>query len=367
MKTCYYQILEIDRSAQESEIKAAYRKKAFEYHPDRNTSPKAEDLFKEASEAYEVLSDPQKRAIYDQYGHEGLDRQGMHHGYGNMNDIFSHFGDLFEDFFGMGRRQRSRSAGPRHGRDLHYELSLSFEEAYQGVEKELRVPRQKTCHLCEGRGYPKDAQVKTCSTCGGRGQVVQSQGFFTLSTTCPSCGGQGQTVEKSCEECLGRGRLQEIKNLKVKVPAGVDHGMQICLRGEGEEGRLGGSPGDLYVVLRVAESKDFRREGQDLWIKKTINVAQAALGIHLKVKGPSGEDLDLEVPPGVQSGEVLGLKKQGMPGVGREKHGDLKVEILVKVPSRLSKKQKELFKELEKTLEEKDSSLSKKLKNKLGL
>lgn len=365
MKTCYYEVLEVDRTAGDNEIKAAYRKKAFECHPDRNDSAEAEDLFKQASEAYEVLSDPQKRSIYDQYGHEGLDRQGMHHGYADISDIFSHFGDIFEGFFGMGSSSRRRGA-PRVGRDLSYELVLSFDEAYQGVEKKLRVPQQKTCELCEGKGYPPDAKVHTCSQCEGRGQVIRSQGFFTMSTTCPACSGQGQVVERHCEECLGRGRVAETKSLKVKVPAGVDDGMQLCLRGEGEAGALGGPHGDLYVVLRVKPSEIFQREGQDLWLRQSLNIAQASLGDKIKVPGPE-EELNLEIPAGVESGEVLVLKKQGMPGIGGSRDGDLKVQVQVKTPKKLTKKQKELFKELQKTLKQEDTSLVGNLKKKLGI
>lgn len=351
MKRCYYEILEIERTASEGEIKQAYRKMALQYHPDRNDSHEAEERFKEASEAYEVLSDQDKRAIYDRFGHQGLDQRGMHHGYADVGDIFSHFSDIFEDFFGMGgfggmgRSRRGRRGGARPGRDLAYDLELDFMEAYQGVEKKFEIQRPETCEDCGGRGIPEGAELKTCPQCGGHGQLLHNQGFITISTTCGACHGQGRIPEAQCETCSGQGTVMQKKNLKVKVPAGVEHGMQLCLRGEGEAGRQGGSAGDLYVVLHVYPHERYAREGLHLVVRQEISMVMAALGAELEIEVPEGSER-LNIPAGTQTGDVLKLKGLGMPEVNGRRQGDLLVQVLVVIPKKLNQAQQDLLRQL---------------------
>jgi molecular chaperone DnaJ len=347
VKRCYYDILEIERSAGETEVKTAYRKKALEFHPDRNDSPHAEENFKEASEAYEVLSDPQKRQIYDRYGHEGLDRMGMHHGYADVGDIFSHFTDIFEDFFGFGGRS-GRSAS-RGGRDLRYDLSISFRESFEGTEKKFQVKRYETCAECQGKGHPADAPPQTCPHCHGRGQLVHSQGFIAFSTPCAACGGQGKVLTRFCKACSGNGQMEKTKSLNIKIPAGIDQGMQLCLRGEGEAGLRGARAGDWYVVIHVQPDEVFQREGDHLVLRQKVNMVQAALGHSIEVETPDGKE-ELKLPDGVQTGEVLKIKGKGMPRLQKGGRGDLLVQILVETPRKLSKGQKKLLEELGATL-----------------
>jgi len=340
VKRDYYEILSIHREASVTEIKSAYRKKALECHPDRNPSAEAEEQFKEASEAYEVLSDSQKRAVYDQYGHAGLDSRGFHHGFSDMGDIFSNFSDVFEGFFGGGRG-RSRN-GPSPGQDLRYDLQLSFMEAFQGLEKKIEIERQEACASCEGRGYPKGHEPTTCRQCGGKGQLYHSQGFFTISSTCGSCQGQGRVVKEHCPECRGRGSIGRSKKLNVKVPAGVDNGNQLCLRSEGEAGKNGGPPGDLYVVLHVEEDRRFQRHGTELHLEQKVSMAAAALGHEIEVPVPEGQE-KLRVPPGAQTGDILKVSGKGMPNLRHKGRGDLLVHLFVETPKNLSPKQEELL------------------------
>ena len=345
VKRCYYEILGISRSASEGEIKAAYRKMALQYHPDRNTEQDAEDKFKEASEAYEVLSDAQKRSVYDQYGHEGLSGRGFH-GFSDMGDIFSHFSDVFDDFFGFGGRTQGGRARAQPGRDLRYDLSISFEESYQGCEKKIEVAKQESCEACQGQGYPRGQEPVVCSHCGGRGQLYHSQGFFTISTACGACRGQGRVVREHCPDCRGQGTVAKTKKLSVKIPAGVDNGMQLCIRSEGEAGRQGGHAGDLYVVLHVEAHPHLQRDGLNLIFQKTISIVQASLGATVEVEGPEGRE-SLEIPAGTQNQTILRLKGKGMPSVKDKKHGDLLVPILVQIPQNLSERQKELLRSFE--------------------
>jgi molecular chaperone DnaJ len=342
VKRCYYEILELKRNATGEAVKAAYRKKALEYHPDRNDAPHAEELFKEASEAYEVLSDPEKREIYDRFGHEGLDRRGMHHGYADVGDIFSHFTDIFEDFFGFGGGDRR---GARGGRDLRYDLSINFAESYQGTEKKIQINRFESCGECHGKGHPAGAPPEICPHCKGQGQLVHNQGFIAFSTTCVACGGQGRVLTQACAACGGQGRVERPKSLKVKVPAGIDHGMQLCLRGEGEAGETGRAAGDLYVVVHVEPDERFHREGDHLVVRQKVNVVQAALGQKIWVETPESRE-ELKLPDGVQSGEVLKLKGKGMPRLQKGGKGDLLVQILVETPRKLNKRQKKLLEDL---------------------
>jgi molecular chaperone DnaJ len=354
VKRCYYDILEIERNATDDAIKAAYRKKALEYHPDRNPSTDAEELFKAASEAYEVLSDRQKRQIYDRFGHEGLDQRGLHHGYADVADIFSHFTDIFDDFFGFGGI-RGRS-GPRGGRDLRYDLSINFRESYEGTEKKIQLRGYESCGDCGGRGHPADAPPQTCPHCRGSGQLVHSQGFIAFSRTCEACGGRGQILTKICKLCQGEGRVELAKSLKVKIPPGIDQGMQLCLRGEGEAGEAGRRAGDLYVVVHIQPDGQFHREGDHLVIRQKVNVVQAALGLKISVPTMDGKE-ELKLPEGVQSGEVLKVKGKGMPRLQKGGKGDLLVQILVETPRKLNKRQKKILEDLGESfggLEDKD-------------
>jgi molecular chaperone DnaJ len=347
IKRDYYEVLGVEKSASKDEIKKAYRSAALKYHPDRtNHDPVAEDKFKEASEAYEVLSDEQKRQLYDTYGHQGLQGAGFQ-GFSGVEDIFQHFGDIFEDFFGgfgfgTAARRRTRAYA---GRDLRYDLTISLEEAASGLEKEVSVQKAVRCDECAGTGSATGKLIN-CSTCGGTGTLNKQQGFFVLQTTCPKCRGQGQTIEKPCPECRGHGRVQEKKKLKVKVPPGVEDGMHLVLRGEGEAGEHGGPPGDLYVAVTVKTHDRFDRDGEDLICEAPISFPQAALGTKLKIGTLYGE-VDLQVPAGTQWGDIVRVKGKGMPHLQhKSRHGDLLVRVLVKTPEKLSKRQKKLLEDL---------------------
>lgn len=344
----YYEVLGVARDASEDDVKKAYRKLAFQYHPDRNPGdPDAEQNFKEAAEAYEVLRDPQKRSRYDRFGHEGMGDANFQ-GFSNAEDIFGAFGDIFSEFFGFGAA-RGRGPRPQAGADLRYNLNISFRDAAKGAEVALNIPKTVTCESCGGSGAEAGAKVETCRQCGGSGQAYQTQGFFRIAVTCPVCRGQGTMVSKPCARCLGRGVNRETKEIKVRVPAGVDNGSRLRLRGEGEAGQHGGPPGDLYVVLHVEDDKVFRRQGQDLIVSAEIGFVQAALGDRIEVPSLDGP-VSLDIPRGAQSGEVFQLKDLGLPHLGSAQKGDLLVEVKVKIPTSLTKKQEDLlrqFQELE--------------------
>jgi molecular chaperone DnaJ len=338
-KRDYYDVLGIARESSAGDIKSAYRKLAMMYHPDRNPDDKAaEDKFKEASEAYEVLSDAEKRARYDRFGHQGVGNQGFQ----DVNDIFSSFGSIFEDFFGFSGGNGGGRGRVRRGSDLRYDMAIEFEEAVFGVEKEVEIERPVRCESCEGSGAKAGTGRVTCRTCGGQGQVNRTQGFFAIRTACHVCGGEGSIVEKPCGDCRGQGRLTKRKKLTVKVPAGVDSGVRLRLSGEGEPGPAGGPSGDLYVVLHVKESDRYARDGLDLIVEQPIGIAQASLGCKVKLKTLDSE-VDIDVPPGTQSGQRLTIAGSGVPhlkGVGR---GDLHVELRVVVPKKLTKEQRDLL------------------------
>ena len=337
-KEDYYKTLNVDKSASGSDIKSAYRKQAMKYHPDRNPGDKgAEEKFKAASEAYEVLSDAKKRQIYDQYGHQGLSGQG-YHGPGNVNDIFSTFGSIFEDFFGFS------SGGSRasRGADLRYDLELEFKEAIFGVEKNIEFPKHIRCRVCDGNGAQDGTAFKTCAPCGGVGQVSRSQGFFTFASTCSTCQGAGKVITKACKPCRGQGAVEEKKVISVKVPGGVDTGLRLRVSGEGEEGSGGGPSGDLYVFLKVSESRRFIRDGEDIIVKEPLSFAQAALGCELEVETLESEQ-KMTVVPGSQHGDRLMLAGQGVPSLKGGRRGDFFVELEVTVPKKLSKEQRELL------------------------
>lgn len=345
MKQDYYEVLEITRNASLADIKTAYRQMALKFHPDRNPDHEAEDKFKAASEAYEVLSDPERRAVYDKYGHSGLEGRGFH-GFSDVGDIFSHFSDLFEDFFGFGGPGGRGRDRPRHGEDFQYHMTISFEESFKGKEKKIEVEKPQTCEACGGKGHPQGSEPVVCRHCGGSGQLLHSQGFFTISTACTACRGQGRVVREHCAECRGSGAILKLKKLTVKLPAGIDNGMQLCLRGEGGPGQQGGPSGDLYVVVEVQPQPGLKREGFDLYRQEKISMPEAALGASREVEGPEGPE-SLEIKAGVQTGERIRLKGKGMPHLQDHQRGDLIVELFVETPRNLSPRQKELLKEFD--------------------
>ncbi len=345
----YYEILGIPRDASVADIKAAYRRFAVQYHPDRNPDkPEAEEKFKEASEAYAVLSDGEKRARYDRFGHNGLGGQGFS---GFDPSSFGDFADVLGDLFGFGfgdifgARRQSARAGPRRGHDLQYTLAITLEEAASGVEKPIRIPRLETCDTCSGTGQEPGTTPETCSACGGQGQVMFRRGFLTVAQTCPSCGGQGRVNRHPCEPCRGRGRVERQVNLKVTVPAGVDTGMRLRLAGEGEGGSRGGPAGDLYVVIAVEDHERFAREGSTLHFELPVDVFQVILGSRVTVSGILGEEREVEIPVGAQPGDRIELRGAGMPSLNSGRRGDLLVHLRVVVPRKLSAEQRRLVEE----------------------
>jgi molecular chaperone DnaJ len=349
-KRDYYSVLGVDRSASADEIKSSYRKIAFKYHPDRNPDdPEAEALFKEAAEAYEVLRDPQKRRMYDQFGHEGLNGSGFQ-GFRSADDIFSSFGDIFSEFFGFG--PRGGRSSQRAGADLRYNLTISFRDAALGTEVDLRIPRNEVCDHCQGSGAEPGHPPQTCQHCQGQGQVYQSQAFLRIAMPCPVCHGRGTVITHPCTECRGQGKVRRTRELNVRIPAGVDNGSRLRLRGEGEPGSNGGPPGDLYVVISVEEDKTFQRQGQDLVVSVPISFVQASLGDKIEVPTLE-ENISMEIPPGTQSGRIFQLKGLGLPFLGSTQKGNLLVEVVVVTPTNLSKKQEELLKEFDRLEQEK--------------
>ncbi|MBF0492871.1 MAG: molecular chaperone DnaJ [Deltaproteobacteria bacterium] len=350
-KTDYYEFLSVSRTASSEEIKKAYRQAAMKFHPDRNPGDKkAEENFKFASEAYEVLSDDQKKQIYDRYGHQGLDGGGFHHGFGNVEDIFESFGDVFEDFFGMGggRRGGGRKRG-RRGQDLSVQVTVSFKEAYHGTEQEIQIRKPTLCEDCGGKGYPASSKPTHCQNCQGSGQVFHSQGFFTVSSTCPVCRGQGQLIKVLCRSCQGQGLVEKEKKLKIKIPAGIDQGNRLVLKGEGSAGTEGAPAGDLYVVVRIEEDETFERDGLDIWVDLPLSFPQAALGASLKVKTVEGE-MEVEVPKGINAGETIVLQGKGFPELRGGHRGNQILQVQLRTPKKLSARQKELFEELAREL-----------------
>jgi molecular chaperone DnaJ len=357
-KRDYYEVLEVPKNAGEEELKRAYRKLAMKYHPDKNPGDKeAEERFKEASEAYEVLRDKEKRELYDRFGHEGLQGTGFR-GFGGFEDIFSSFGDIFEDFFGFGgKRQRTRG---RPGNDLRYDLELSLEEAFSGKEEEIVFHRWEKCENCQGSGVAPGHEPQVCSTCQGRGQVVRSQGFFQISTTCPACNGEGRIITDPCLDCRGGGKVKIKREITVKIPSGVDTGSQLRLRGEGEPGEFGGPPGDLFVVIRLEPHDFFTREGDHLLCEIPISFVQAALGakIEIPVLGQDGGK-EFTIPAGTQPGDILTVPAEGMPTLRRNERGDLFIKITVRIPKELTPRQKEILAEFAEVEESKKSKKAK--------
>jgi molecular chaperone DnaJ len=343
-KRDYYDVLGVARDADLSVIKKAYRRLAVENHPDRNPDdPAAEERFKEAAEAYQVLSDPAQRQRYDRFGHRGVEGAG----FGGFNpEAFTDFsdvlGNIFADFFGGAR---SRRAGPRRGEDLRYDMEIDLLESVRGLETSVRVPRTETCDACRGSGAASPEDVETCATCGGVGQVRYAQGFFSVSRSCPACRGQGRRVTRPCGPCDGAGRVRRERRLSLKIPAGVDEGTRLRLAGEGEGGLSGGPPGDLYVVLHVRPHPDFQRQGDDLHCRVPLTFSQAALGATLQVATVEGES-ELTIPAGTQSGSSFKIRGKGVPRLGGRGRGDQVVTVHVETPRRLSKRSRELLEAL---------------------
>ncbi len=344
-KRDYYEVLNVSRDAGLDEIKAAYRRMAIRFHPDKNPDdPEAEEKFKEASEAYAVLSDPEKRQRYDRFGHEGVSGEPFT---GFNSESFVDFADILGDIFGFGdffgsRRGRSRS-GSQRGSDLRYTMSLTLEEAAVGVTRKIRIPRLEVCEACGGSGVEPGTRAETCPTCGGRGQVGYRRGFLTIAQTCPTCGGAGQVVQHPCRSCRGRGRIEKETTLEVKVPAGVDTGVRLRLSGEGESGVRGGGRGDLYVIVSVEPNELFEREGPHLHMRLPISVFQAVLGAKITVPTISGERREVTINPGSQPGQVIRIRGAGMPELGGHGMGDLLVHLEVVVPTKLTKEQRRLI------------------------
>jgi len=342
-KRDYYEVLGLSRDGSEDEIKKAYRRLAMKFHPDRNPDdPQAEEKFKEASEAYEVLSDPQKKSAYDQYGHAGVDPNGMgaRGGGASFADIFS---DVFGDIFGGGRNAHSR------GSDLRYTLELELERAVRGDTVEIRVPVLAACEECEGTGARKGTKPAQCPDCGGAGQLRVSQGFFSLQQTCPRCRGAGSIIKDPCRSCGGGGRIERRKTLSVKIPPGVDTGDRIRLSGEGEAGHNGGPPGDLYVQIAVREHAIFSRDGKDLYCEVPISIADAVLGGELEVPTLGGR-VKLKIPAETQTGRMFRLRGKGVSPVRGGGPGDLLCKVVVETPVKLTGEQKAIFEQLRKTL-----------------
>lgn len=348
-KSDYYVILGVSKDSDADTIKKAYRKMAMQFHPDKNPGDKAaEDKFKEAAEAYEVLSNKEKRARYDQFGHAGVNGFGGGQGFHDASDIFEAFGDIFGDFFGGAggpRQSRGNPNRPRRGSDLRYFLEIDLKEVLTGLEKEISFDAETACGTCHGSGGKDGSKPVTCSHCGGRGQVVQRQGFFSMATPCPACRGEGQTIKDPCPKCRGRGRVPMRKKLLVNVPAGVDNGTQLRLTGEGEEGFKGGTPGDLYVEIRVREHDVFQRQEEHLIAPLEINYIQALLGAEMKFETLRGPET-VKVPKGVQPGELIRLPRQGVPSLRGGRVGDLVLEVQVVFPKKLDKEEEKLLKQI---------------------
>jgi molecular chaperone DnaJ len=352
-KRDYYEVLGVERTASEEELKKAYRKLALQYHPDRNPNDKAsEEKFKELSQAYEVLMDPQTRAAYDQYGHAAFGQRARGPaGFHDPADIFREvFGNssIFDDFFGGGQRQ---PGGAHRGDDLRYDMELTFMEAAQGCEKEITVTKMGECDTCKGSGAEQGATTKNCATCGGRGQVISSRGIFNIAQTCPRCEGRGRIVDKPCRACSGAGRRERTTKIKIKVPAGVDGGARLRSTGNGEAGVRGGPAGDLYVVLHVKRHEIFTRDGDDLICEVPISFAQAALGTEIEV--PTLEaTAEIKIPAGTQTGAVFRLKGMGVKNVQGYGSGDLMVRVQVEVPAKLNSAQRAKLEEFAKLCDE---------------
>jgi molecular chaperone DnaJ len=345
-KRCYYETLSIERTANDGAIKAAFRKQAMQYHPDRNPGDKdAEHRFKELNEAYEVLKDRDKRAAYDRFGHAAFEH-GMGGQAGFGADFGTTFSDLFEGIFGMAAA-RGRGTGRERGADLRYNMEITLQEAYVGKNAQIRIPTSVICEACSGSGAKAGTKPKTCSMCGGHGRVRHAQGFFTLERTCPNCHGRGQSIDTPCTSCAGSGRVTRERTLSVNIPAGVEDGTRIRLAGEGEAGVRGGPPGDLYIFLSIGAHAFFQREGADLHCRVPVSMVTAAIGGEFEVPTIDGGKTKVKVPEGTQSGRRFRLAGKGMPVLRARQCGDMYVQVVVETPQKLTKKQRDLLAEFD--------------------
>ncbi len=344
----YYEILGVSKNATPEELKKAYKKQALKYHPDRNKGDKeAENKFKEINQAYEVLSDPEKKQIYDQFGEDGLKGHGGFGGggqYRDFGDMFDNFGDIFGDIFGGGGRSRRRNA-PRQGADILVRMTVTFKEAYEGAKKEVTFSRATHCHSCNGSGAESGSSKKTCPTCQGAGQVRMSQGFFSVSQICPTCKGEGQIIEKPCKNCRGTGFEKETKTVKMNVPQGISSGMKIRVAGEGNAGENGGPRGDVYVEISVKAHTLFEREGDDIYMEIPISYSQAVLGDKIEVPTMTGT-VKMKIPAGTQSGTRMRLKDKGFNSLSYHRRGYQYIILNIEVPKNISDEHKKLVEQL---------------------
>jgi molecular chaperone DnaJ len=361
-KRDYYEVLGIQKNASKDDIKKAYRKLAIQYHPDKNPGNKeAEDKFKEATEAYEILSDDQKKAAYDQFGFAGV--EGMNSGghdwsaFRGFEDIFGggDFSSIFDTIFGggFGGGGRSSRSGPRSGANLRYDIEIPFKDAVFGTKVEIQYSRNETCRACNGSGTAAGSEKKVCPTCRGSGQVRHSQGFFSVATTCHTCGGEGYIIEQPCKECGGSGTQKKRQKIMVTIPAGVENGRRVSIPRQGDAGPSGGSPGDLYVFIGVKPHEYFERQDLDLYCATPISIAQAALGAEIHVSTLDGKTIKIKIPAGIQSGKMIRVRNEGVPSGSRR--GDLYIKLIVKIPERISKRGRELLEELSAIEGENDS------------
>jgi molecular chaperone DnaJ len=347
-KRCYYESLAVERTASETEIKAAFRKQAMACHPDRHPQDReAEHRFKEINEAYEVLKDPDKRAAYDRFGHAAFEHGMGATAAGFGADFATTFSDIFDDLFGMGGRRGRGGSGRERGADLQYNMEISLQEAFAGKGAQIRIPTSVTCEACSGSGAKPGTKPKTCPTCAGHGKVRHAQGFFTLERTCPNCQGRGQVIDSPCGACAGSGRITRERTLSVNIPPGVEDGTRIRLAGEGEAGVRGGPAGDLYIFLSIGTHPFFQREGADLHCRVPITMVTAAMGGEFEVPTIDGGKTRVKVPEGTQSGQRFRLAGKGMPVLRARQSGDMYVQTVVETPQSLTKKQRELLMEFD--------------------
>lgn len=344
----YYEILGVARDAEQDVIKKAYRKLAMQFHPDKNPgNPEAEEKFKEAAGAYEILSDVQKREKYDRFGHDAF-RGGGGGGFQDTEDIFSHFGDIFGDLFGGGQQQRRRSRNePRRGADLRYVTEISLKDVISGIEREIEFDTEESCKECKGSGAEKGSEPITCPTCHGQGQVVRSQGFFAMASTCPTCSGNGTVTKNPCKPCKGKGRVASHRKIRLNIPAGVDNGTRLRVATEGEGGYMGGTAGDLYVEIRVKQHPHFERRGEDLFAELSVPYVQMLLGAEIQVPTVTGEET-LQVPRGTHSQAAVKLSGHGLPSLRGNRRGDIYFQVNVQFPEKLSKEEEKHLRDIAK-------------------
>jgi len=358
-KRDYYEVLGVDKSATKDEIKRAYRKLAVKYHPDRNPDNKeAEEKFREATEAYDVLSDDKKRPLYDQYGFAGVDGMDQgggaqySHAFHDFSDLFGGMGggfeDIFSSFFGGGSSSRRRATDPAQGATLRYDLDISFKDAVYGTKTEIKFQHNETCDTCHGTGCSAGSSRKTCPTCGGVGQVRRNAGFFAVQQTCPTCGGTGSVIEKPCPDCRGKGVQAKSKRVTLTIPAGVDDGKRIVIPHQGDAGENGGPAGDLLVILHVEQHQFFERDGQDLYCAVPVTMVQAAIGATITINSLDDKHIEIKIPAGTPHGKMLRIKGEGVPVTGTTRKGDLYIKIMVQIPQRMTSQQKALLEEYSK-------------------